>query len=289
MRRWQLPSWLAGRLGLATVLIVVSVVLIALGQQGRLEPLEGAILTPLTPIQRLISNGVNAVNDAFNAPSNVEALRAENAELQKQITDLTAENVKLRESEAQLKVVSALLDYARSNPEWKYIAADVVSRDESLFLRFILLNKGARDGVARDMIVVTDQGLVGAVTEVTPTASKVLLITDASAAVNVRLQESRAEGVVTGQESGELRLNFISVNVDLKTGDRLITSGLGGQFPPGIVVGMVASVRKRTFDVFQEADVQSAVDFNRLETVLIIYDFEQPDVAPLLITPTPAP
>jgi rod shape-determining protein MreC len=289
MRRWQLPSWLANRLGLATVLIVISVVLIALGQQGRLEPLEGVLQAALAPVQRAVSNVFNAVTNAFNAPADLAALRAENAELQNQITDLTAENVKLQEDAAQLKVVSALLDYARNNPEWKYIAADVIARDESLFLRFVLLNKGSRDGVARDMIVVTDQGLVGVVTEVTATACKVLLITDASSAVNVRVQESRAEGVVTGQQSGELRLNFISVDVDLKTGDRVLTSGLGGQFPSGIIVGTVASVRKRTFDVFQEADVQSAVDFNKLETVLVIADFEQPEVAPLLTTPTPAP
>jgi len=289
MRRPQPPRWLAGRLGLATVLIVISIVLISLGQQGWLEPLEGPITVILTPIQRVITGVVIAVNNAFNAPSDLEALRAENAELEKQIADLTAENVRLTEAEAQLKVVSALLDYARSNPEWNYIAADVVGRDESLFLRFVLLNKGRQDGVDRDMIVVADQGLVGAITEVTATASKVLLITDATAAVNVRLQQARAEGVVTGQESGELRLNFISVDVDLKTGDRVITSGLGGQFPPGIVVGTVASIRKRTFDVFQEADVQATVDFDRLETVLIISDFVQPDVAPLIATPTPLP
>jgi rod shape-determining protein MreC len=135
------------------------------------------------------------------------------------------------------------------------------------------------------MPVVTDQGLVGLVTEATPNASKVLLITDASSAVNVRLQESRAEGVLIGQQSGELRLLYITQDVEMKSGDRIITSGLGGQFPPGIVVGTVASVRRRINDVAQEADVRSAIDFNRLETVLIITNFRPPELQPLLSTP----
>jgi rod shape-determining protein MreC len=151
----------------------------------------------------------------------------------------------------------------------------------------LLLNKGTNDGITRNMPVVTDQGLVGLVTETTANASKVLLITDAASAVNVRLQDSRAEGVMIGQESGELRLLYITLDVEMKSGDRIVTSGLGGTFPAGIVVGSVASVRKRTNDVAQEADVKSAVDFNRLETVLIITNFTPPELQPLLSTPVP--
>jgi rod shape-determining protein MreC len=151
----------------------------------------------------------------------------------------------------------------------------------------VLLNKGSESGILRDMPVVTDKGLVGLVTETTPTASKVVLITDLSSAVNVRLQNSRAEGVVLGQQSGELRLNYISIEVDMKQDERVVTSGLGGQFPQGILVGTVASVRKRTFDVFQEADVKSSIDFNRLETLLVITNYERPNILPLIGTPAP--
>nr|MBI2905418.1 rod shape-determining protein MreC [Chloroflexota bacterium] len=289
MRRFNIWSLLADRRGLAVTLVVLSIAVLVLGARGWLGPLEGTVLAPLIPAQTFITRIVGAVSNAFNAPSDLEALRARNAELEKQLADLAAENVQLQEARAQLAIVSALLDYASSSPERRYVTADVVSRDPSLFLRYVLLNKGSRDGLVRGMPVVTDKGLVGQITEVTPNASKVLLITDATSAVAVRLQTSRAEGMVTGQQSGELRLNFISVDVDLKPDEIILTSGLGGQFPTGLVVGRVVSTRKRTFDVFQEADVQSAIDFDQLETVLIITNFEPPQLGPLLGTPTPAP
>ncbi len=289
MRRFNIWSLLADRRGLAVTLVVLSIAVLVLGLRGWLGPLEGTVLAPLIPVQTFITRLYGTVSNAFNAPSDLEALRARNAELEKQLTDLTAENVQLQEARAQLAIVSALLNYASSSPERHYVTADVVSRDPSLFLRYVLLNKGSRDGLVRGMPVVTDKGLVGQITEVTPNASKVLLITDATSAVAVRLQTSRAEGMVTGQQSGELRLNFISVDVDLKPDEIILTSGLGGQFPTGLVVGRVVSTRKRTFDVFQEADVKSAIDFNQLETVLIITNFEPPQLGPLLGTPTPAP
>jgi rod shape-determining protein MreC len=285
MRRFKLPPALVDRLGVAIIVLILSGGVIFLGQRGLFSPIGGALLAPFVPVQQFIIQIYNNVTNTIFAPSDLQQLRDRNAELERQLTQLTNENTRLKEVEAQYNVVSALLDSARSNPEQSYLAADVVGRDESLFLRYVLLNKGASDGVTRLMPVVTDQGLVGLVTEATPNASKVLLITDASSAVNVRLQESRAEGVLIGQQSGELRLLYITQDVEMKSGDRIITSGLGGQFPPGIVVGTVASVRRRINDVAQEADVRSAIDFNRLETVLIITNFRPPELQPLLSTP----
>lgn len=287
MRRFKLPNWLADRLGVAIIVVILAGGVIFLGQQGLFTPVSGTLLAPLVPVQQFFTQLYNTVYNNLFAPSDLAELRAQNAALEKQVADLTNENARLTEIEAQYKVISALLDYARANPDQRYLTADVVSRDESLFLRYILLNKGSNDGVTRNMPVVTDQGLVGLTTEVTANAAKVLLITDASSAVNVRLQEARAEGVMIGQESGELRLLYITLDVEMKQGDRIVTSGLGGTFPPGIVVGTVASVRRRTNDVAQEADIQSAVDFNRLETVLIITNFVPPELQPLLSTPVP--
>ena len=288
MRRYnKVASWLANRLGLAITLVALSIAIIVMAQRGMLGSLESGLLAPLAPIQSFVSGVFNNLYNTLNAPSDLEALRARNAELEQQVAQLTAENARLREAEAQLNAALALVGYAGSNPLRTYLAAGVVGRDESLFLSYVLLNRGARDGVGLDDVVVTDQGLVGIITEVTANASKVLLITDASSAVNVRVQGSRAEGVVTGQQSGELRLNFISIDVDLKPGDLVLTSGLGDQFPEDIIVGQVASVRKRTFDVFQEADITSAVKFDRLETVLIITDFEKSEIEPLIGTPAP--
>lgn len=289
MRRFRAPTTSSGsRILYAVVLVLIGIGAIIAGR-NTLEPVTGTVLIALSPLQAGFANLYNSISNAINTPADLASVQARNSELEKQIADLTTENIRLSESESKLKIISALLDYARTNPERKYVTADVVGRDESRFLRYVLLNKGARDGINRDMPVVTDKGLVGLVTETTINASKVVLITDLSSAVNVRLQNSRAEGIVIGQQSGELRLNYISVEVDMKQGERVVTSGLGGQFPQGLLIGTVASVRKRTFDVFQEADVKSAVDFNRLETVLVITNYEKPNIQPLLGTPIPPP
>lgn len=287
MRRFKVPNFMVDRLGVAVLVVVLAVGIIFLGQQGVFSPVSGTLLAPLIPIQQVFTQIYNTVYNNLFAPSDLAELRARNAELERQVAQLTSENSDLQEIKAQYNVVSSLLNYARSNPDERFLAADVVSRDESPFLRYLLLNKGSTDGVTRDMPVVTDQGLVGLVTETTANASKVLIITDASSAVNVRLQDQRAEGVLIGQESGQLRLLYITLDVEMKQDDRIVTSGLGGTFPPGIVVGTVASVRKRTNDVSQEADVQSAVDFSRLETVLIITNFTPPQLQPLIQTPVP--
>jgi len=289
MRRFRTPTTSSGiRVLYAVILAVIGIAVIIAGRSV-LEPVTGTVLIAISPLQSGFANLYNSISNAINTPADLASVQARNIDLEKQIADLTTENIRLSESESKLKIVSALLDYARTNPERKYVTADVVGRDESRFLRYVLLNKGARDGINRDMPVVTDKGLVGLVTETTINASKVVLITDLSSAVNVRLQNSRAEGIVIGQQSGELRLNYISVEVDMKQGERVVTSGLGGQFPQGLLIGTVASVRKRTFDVFQEADVKSAVDFNRLETVLVIINYEKPNIQPLLGTPIPPP
>lgn len=287
MRRQKIPNFVVDRLGVAVIVLILAIGVVVLGQQGLFGPIGSTILAPLVPVQQFVSNIYFSVYNTIFAPSDLAELRARNDELEQQVAQLTNENSQLREIEAQYNVVAGLLDYASANPNQRYLAADVVARDESLFLRYVLLNKGSTDGVFRDMPVVTEKGLVGIITEATANASKVLLITDASAAVNVRLQESRAEGVLVGQESGELRLLYITLDVEMQPGDRVITSGLGGTFPPGLVVGTVASVRRRTNDVSQEADVQSAVEFTQLETVLIITNFNRPDIGPLLPTPVP--
>ena len=184
-------------------------------------------------------------------------------------------------------VLSALLDYVREQPENRYLTADVIGRDESPFLQFIVINKGSSDGLARDMPVVTEKGLVGQVTEVTANAAIVLLLTDPTAAVNARLQASRAEGVVVSTLTGDLRMEFISLDAQVNPGDIVVTSGLGGEYPPDLAIGQIVSVRKRTQDVFQEADLQPRQDFSALEVVLVLTNFVPVNLAPILGTPQP--
>jgi rod shape-determining protein MreC len=124
------------------------------------------------------------------------------------------------------------------------------------------------------MTVMTPRGLVGKIVQLGHNAVKVLLLIDSGSSVNAMIQRSRAGGVVYGQRgptgTTPLVMRFIPQGEEIKPGDRVITSGLGGIFPPGIAIGQVAQVRQKDTDMFQEATIEPFVDFARLETVLVV-------------------
>jgi rod shape-determining protein MreC len=273
---------------IGTALLAVAVALVILNQAGLLQPLKSVLLIPITPIQALISSQFNAARAAADGvDEDPQALQARVEELEARVAELEAQLVDYQELQAEYRVLSALLDYARRTPENRYVTADVIGYDESPFLQFIILNQGSNAGLAADMPVVTDRGLIGQIAEVTATAAKVLLITDQSSAINARIQESRAEGVLVGTLTGDLRMEFIPLDAELQAGDLVLTSGVGGTFPPDLLIGQVTSVRLRTQDIFQEAEVVSLNDFGAVETVLVLTNFTPIDLAPILETPAP--
>jgi rod shape-determining protein MreC len=137
------------------------------------------------------------------------------------------------------------------------------------------------------MPVVTNQGLIGRVDSVIADAARVQLITDPASVVNVRLQNANTDAVLLGSITGDLSLDMISQEVNVEPGDVVLTSGLGAGFPPDLIVGQIVNVRKRDYELFQQATIQSAVDFSRLEIVLVITNFRPVDIQPLISTPSP--
>ena len=273
------------RTAIAIVLVAAALLLLALGQQGQLGQLQNLLSTVLTPLQEGLAELAPVIPaDEQVAP---QALLDRNATLAAENARLRSEAVRLREAVAERDILAELLDFERENYGHTYLTAEVIGRDPSAFLQFLILNKGTTSGVQRGMPVVTGAGLAGVISEATPRASKVLMVNSAQMAVNVRLQESRATGVLFGQASSDLRLRFVPLDADLSAGNLAVTSGLGGTLPADIPVGEVASVRRRTYDVFQEAEVLPMVDFSRLELVLIITDFTPTDLNPLLATAEP--
>jgi rod shape-determining protein MreC len=279
-------STLRSRTLVTGLLLLASIALVGLNAVGILDPVKSGVFAPLAATQSWIGRRFSAVYGFFTLPRDLQALRDRNAELEQQVADLQLQLVQAQEQQAELLILSGLLNYARENPTNRYIAADVIGRDTSPFLKFLILNRGSDDGLSRGMPVVTNQGLVGQIAEVTANAARVQLIIDPGSAVNVRIQSSRAEGAVVGQLAGDLSLEFIPQDTPLLVGDRVLTSGVGGTYPEDVVVGEVLNVRQQVAQIFQEATVRAAVEFDRLEIVLVLSNFTPANLTPF--QPTPA-
>jgi len=267
------------------VMMVVAITLVLWSQSASINPLKSMISIILAPAQIWFAERLHEAPDPVSGTTSLDILLRQKSDLEADVARLQNEITRLREAEAERNMLAELLQFAREHREHSYLPAEVIGRDPSPFLQFLILDKGTVDGVARDLPVVSSAGLVGLITEATPRASKLMLITDPRMAVNVLLQGSRADGVLVGQASGTLRLKFLSADAQVEAGNLAITSGIGGTFPGEIMVGTVSSVRRRLYEIFQEAEIDPAVDFRKLEIVLVITDFTPIDLDPLLSEP----
>jgi rod shape-determining protein MreC len=265
------------------ILVVAGLLLLALG--GYLAPLSRVALSPFVDLQTWFATRFQAVQDFMTAPRDMTRLTQRNAELEAEIARLQAEIIELQQENTELQVLSALLDFARAHPENEYLTAAIIGRDPSPFLHYVIINRGSDDGLLRGMPVVSQQGLIGRVAAVTSGASRVQLITDPASTINVRIDPAGAEANLSGSITGDITLNLIPQDVVVNPGDLVLTSGLGGNYPPNILIGQVASIRQRPFELFQTASVQPVVDFSKLEIALVITNFRPVDILPLIPTP----
>lgn len=260
--------------GLITlVLLLVALAALIFSAAGYLDPAQSLVMRPLGEIQGWLSVRFFAVRDLLNSPAEVAALRARVNELEAENAQLQQEIIALREQVSEAEVLSALVQYARSQPDNRYLAARVISRDISPFLRSIWIQAGSDDGLTRGMPVVTNRGLVGRIVEVFASVCRVELITDPQSAANVITQTSRADGVLEAQLNGEIWVTLIDQEAEILEEELVLTSGLGGSYPANIPVGRVTNIRQRDFEIFQQAVVQPSVDFDGLELVLVITNF----------------
>ena len=261
-------------------LVVGGILALALG--GYFSTASDWFGDSLVNIQTWVSNRYIVARDIFNAPNDIVSLQQRNAQLESEISGLQTQVIQLQQQLADTEVLAALVDFSQSNPESVYKAATVIGRDPSPFLHYIMINVGSNDGIRTGMPVVTNQGLVGRIDAVIADASRVQLVTDPGTAVNVRLQNADTDAVLIGSVTGDLGLQMISQDVDVEEGDVVLTSGLGGDYPADLLVGQLYNLRKRDYELFQTASVQSAVDFTRLEIVLVIMNFKPVDITPLI-------
>jgi rod shape-determining protein MreC len=268
-----------------TIIFLVVAGILALALGGYFGPASGVFTRTLVNLQTWFSSRFVAVQDMLTAPRDVASLRERNAELEAEVAELQAQVIQLQQQVGETEILAALVDFSRANPQNTYAAAAVIGRDPSPFLQYVIINRGSNEGVVRGMPVVTDQGLVGRVEAVIADAARVQLITDPASNVNVRLQNAQTEASLVGSVTGDLTLQLIPQDVAIEAGDLVLTSGLGGGYPPDLIIGQVVNIRTRDFDLFQQATVQPVVDFNRLQIVLVILNFTPVDITPLFPAP----
>ncbi len=262
------------------LLLIAAILVIAVGerQSAVLRPLVSVAMAPLAPLTHLFTSGTDAAVALVEEPEDYATLQQRTRELERAVAELQVEIVRLREIEQDYYRLSQLVNYISERTDQNLITADVIAHDTSSYLRWIIINRGARDGVQVGNPVINELGLVGRVEKIAANAAWIRLAIDPQSAIDARLQTARAEGTVFGQLQGSLRMDYIVQQAQIEPGDLVLTSGLGGTFPANIVIGQVTSVRRQQGEPFQQAEVRPTVDFGNLKIVSVITSFEPVDL-----------
>ena len=222
---------------------------------GVLTPVEGVVAAPVEWAVGIVSIAPVAFAklEAFDELNNLGQLRERIAALEEQLARRQVESIELREAASDYaRLEGSCLPIHRALEDQEFLPADVIAIEQTGIARSVIINRGTRDGIAVGMPVTTELGSGGPDhSSVSANAAQVQLINDENSAVSSRLQTTRAHGSIIGQASGVLRLTMVDLDEVIEQGDLVITSGLGGNFPPDIVVGQVTSVRQFEFELFQ--------------------------------------
>ena len=264
------------------VLCVVSILVLTFylreGESGPIHTLRAGVTTITTPARmagNLVSAPFNAVGNIFG---NLTASRATLDELEAENAELTARVAELAEYQATSERLEKLLDL-QSTYNLQSTAARIIGQSSDAWSDTVTIDKGSLDGISVNMPVTNSTGVIGQVIEVAPNASTVRLLTDEGSGVSAMIQDTRAQGMVQGQPDGTLRMDYVSVDADVKEGDIIITSGIGGVYPKGLPIGTVASVTKNSNDVYYTIIVSSASRTESNEEVLVITSLTEEQTA----------
>lgn len=262
-------------------LIVLALVAVVLYRAGVWAPVENLLAALTSPVQEAVNTAIRQIGDMGQTARDLRDLRRRNEDLEAENARLLLEIVRLREIEVEAGLQRDLLNFAEGRPAFDiqgaHVVGRVIGRDPSNLQRYVTLDVGRRVGIERNMPVITSRGLVGRISDVGDTWSRVLLIIDVSSSVSAIAQSTRATGLVEGRVDGLPVMRDIPQADTVSVGDTVFTSGLGGNFPRQLLIGQIVSVERNDSDLYQTAVVQPTVDFDRLEMVLVVTDFEPID------------
>ena len=236
---------------------------------GFLAPVKAVLSYSLTPAGRWLSATGTGIGDFFGTIGQIRYLAADNSRLSREVSELRQRLSQDAEIRIQNEALRRQLNFSSSRTD-QLLPASVVAYQPDNFRQFLTIDRGQRDGVKEGMAVVSEGYVVGKIVEVAPRSAKVFLAIDPTFRINGLDQETRASGTVHGQIGSGLVMDKIAQSDSVKPGDTIITSGLGGDLPRGLIIGRIESVQTRDNAVFQSAQLSSDIRFGKLELVFVV-------------------
>ncbi len=270
--------WNSRPMWIALVAIILLIVLAAFSASGR-NTGDGLFRTALSPVAGFLHSVQKEVGDFFVRVFTPSEVQEENERLREAVLLQQQQLALLDETEKENARLTELLSYVETNPNLNFVTASVIGRDSNPYIDTITLNAGSRSGVTEKMAVITPHGVVGRVSEVGPNWCRVKTMCDEKMRISVMVQRTRDEGMLGGLnlENGEIvgtMLYYLPGKADIRVGDTIRTSGIGGFFPKGLYVGTVLSVNdagRGTYDAIVSMDI----DFLHLEEALIVIGVDE--------------
>jgi rod shape-determining protein MreC len=236
---------------------------------GRDDQLGRIFLELMAPLERAGTFASRTVADAWESASGLLRARDEAEALRGRVRQLEQDTARLAETEAENARLRTLLDF-RKTLGGTLLTTRVVGHDAAGLSRTLVIDQGSAAGIAKGAAVLAPGGIVGQVFQVSPHAARVLLVSDHNSGVDAVVQRTRGRGIVEGTADGRCGLKFVKRTEDLQVGDLVVSSGLDGIFPRGLPIGHIQAVDKQGQGLFQYAQIEPAVDAERLEEVLVM-------------------
>ena len=258
--------------GIVINIIILILIVVFSNSDSQRTFLENAASKLVMPVQNGLTYLKNKISGNSTFFTDINNLKAENEELKQKNSELEQSLRELENIKSENETLKEYLDLAEKYGEYKTVPAYIINKDISNYSKTIVINVGKNDGITENMTVIADQGLVGHVVSVTDTTAKVQTIIDTSSSVSCSLSTTD-EGIVckgTQDEESALKAMYLPTEDNVVQGDSVETSGLGGIYPKGIHVGSIKRVVNTKNVTDRYAIVETAVDFDKLDTVLVI-------------------
>jgi rod shape-determining protein MreC len=252
-------------------LLLISLLLfsVSIRSQSYRDPVGRVVLDAVAPFQEVFSGIGRGIGQLWTGYVDLVDARRDNQRLTERVAGLESELLRIDEIERENARLAELLSF-RARVEGTVYGARVIARDPGPLAMTLTIDRGERDHIRRGMAVLAPQGVVGQIAEASHAAARVLLLTDHNSGIDAIVQRSRARGIVQGGTDGSCYMNYLSRDADVAVGDRVLTSGLDGIFPKGVVVGEVIDVSRRQRGLLQAAVVRPSAALDRLEEVLVV-------------------